>query len=148
VRCAVEIIRQKGFEISEEAIKNGFRNAVKNTGLNGRWQILQERPKIICDTAHNKEGLTFAMAQLLKEPYKVLHMVFGVVNDKDVTSILPLLPKEAVYYFCKPNIPRGLDAEALRDIFITNGFIGDAYNSVPEALRNAKVHAAESDVIY
>lgn len=148
VRCAVEIIRAKGFEISEEAIKNGFMNAIKNTGLNGRWQVLQERPKIICDTAHNKEGLTYAMAQLLKEPYKVLHMVFGVVNDKDVTSILPLLPKEAVYYFCKPNIPRGLDAETLRDIFMANGFVGRSYNSVNEALSNAKVYAAASDVIY
>ncbi|RXJ44462.1 bifunctional folylpolyglutamate synthase/dihydrofolate synthase [Gelidibacter gilvus] len=148
VLCAIEIVRSKGFVVSEKAVENGIRNAVKNTGLNGRWQILQEHPKIICDTAHNKEGLHYAMAQLLREPYKTLHMVFGVVNDKDVKSILPLLPKNALYYFCRPNIPRGLDAEVLRDVFITNGFEGNAYNSVQEALSAAKQVATESDVIY
>lgn len=148
VLCAMRVIRSKGFEVSDEAITNGFMNVVKNTGLNGRWQILQEQPKIICDTAHNKEGLFYAMNQLLKEPYKVLHMVFGVVNDKDVSSILPLLPKNAKYYYCRPDIPRGLDAEILRDTFVENGFIGSAYNSVQEAFMAAKQQATESDVIY
>lgn len=148
VLCAIEIVRSKGFVVSEKDIENGIRNAVKNTGLNGRWQILQEHPKIICDTAHNKEGLHYAMAQLLREPYQTLHMVFGVVNDKDVASILSLLPKHALYYFCRPNIPRGLDAVVLRDIFITNGFEGNAYDSVQEALSAAKQHASKLDVIY
>lgn len=148
VLAAIDVLRNKAFEISEEALVEGFRNAIGNTGLNGRWQILQEQPKIICDTAHNKEGLRYVMAQLLKEQFKQLHMVFGVVSDKDVASILPLLPKHAIYYFCKPNIPRGLDAEILREIFTTNGFKGDAYGSVQEALSAAKQHAATSDVIY
>lgn len=148
VLCATQVIRENGFEVSEDAIKSGFVKVVKNTGLNGRWQILQEEPKIICDTAHNKEGLHYAMAQLLKEPYKVLHMVFGVVNDKDVASILSLLPKNALYYLCKPNIPRGLEADVLRDIFVANGFKGNAYNSVQEALSSAKQHATKADVIY
>ncbi|HUH28671.1 folylpolyglutamate synthase/dihydrofolate synthase family protein [Gelidibacter sp.] len=148
VLCAIEIVRSKEFVISDEAIENGFKNTVKNTGLNGRWQILQDHPKIICDTAHNKEGLHYAMAQLLREPYKTLHMVFGVVNDKDAETILPLLPKHALYYFCRPNIPRGLDAEVLRDIFLTNGFEGNAYDSVQEALNAAKQHASKLDVIY
>ncbi|WP_323028379.1 folylpolyglutamate synthase/dihydrofolate synthase family protein [Gelidibacter japonicus] len=148
VLCAISVLRDEGYNIPGEAITNGFMKVVINTGLNGRWQILQEHPKIICDTAHNKEGLQYAMAQLLKEPYKVLHMVFGVVNDKDLSSILPLLPKNARYYFCKPNIPRGLDAEDLRGVFITNGFQGKAYSSVQEALSVAKQQATTSDVIY
>ena len=148
VSCALQIIRSKGFEISDEAIATGFKNVVKNTGLNGRWQILQEQPKIICDTAHNKEGLYYAMAQLLKEPFEVLHIVFGVVNDKDVQSIMPLLPKNAHYYFCRPDIPRGLAADVLRDIFLENGFKGSAYTSVQEAFKTAKQQATKSDVIY
>lgn len=148
VSCALQIIRSKGFEISDEAIATGFKNVVKNTGLNGRWQILQEQPKIICDTAHNKEGLYYAMAQLLKEPHDALHMVFGVVNDKDVQSIMPLLPKNAHYYFCRPDIPRGLAADVLRDIFLENGFKGSAYTSVQEAFKTAKQQATKSDVIY
>ncbi|MBJ7880467.1 bifunctional folylpolyglutamate synthase/dihydrofolate synthase [Gelidibacter salicanalis] len=148
VIAAVQVMRQKSFEISEEALKKGFLNVVKNTGLNGRWQILQTHPKVICDTAHNKEGLQYAMSQLLDEDFDQLHIVFGVVNDKDVESILPLLPKMAVYYFCRPNIPRGLDAEILQNVFIKHGFKGKAYGSVLEALSAAKEGAAKSDVIY
>lgn len=148
VFSAIEVMRHNGFEISEKALIQGFNNVIKNTGLNGRWQILQEQPKIICDTAHNKEGLKYAMAQLLNEPYERLHIVFGVVSDKDVSSILPLLPKHAIYYFCRPNIPRGLNADDLRDVFIENEFMGASFNSVEAALSAAKQHATESDVIY
>ena len=148
VLSGIDILRHKSFEISETALIEGFKNVTKNTGLHGRWEVIQEQPKIICDTGHNKEGLIYAMAQLLKEPYKQLHMVFGVVSDKDVSTILPLLPKHAIYYFCKPNIPRGLDANVLSDIFMRNGFIGATYNSVLEALNAAEQHATESDVIY
>lgn len=148
VLSAIDVLRYKGFEISEEALVRGFKKVIKNTGLHGRWEILQMQPKLICDTAHNKEGLTYAMAQLRKEDYAQLHMVFGVVNDKDVSSVLPLLPKKAIYYFCKPNIPRGLNAEDLKNIFIANGFVGNAYNSVEDALKAAKQNAAKGDVIY
>lgn len=148
VLSAIDVLRYKGFEISEEALVRGFKKVIKNTGLHGRWEVLQMQPKLICDTAHNKEGLTYAMAQLRKEDYAQLHMVFGVVNDKDVSSVLPLLPKKAIYYFCKPNIPRGLNAEDLKNIFIANGFVGNAYNSVEDALKAAKQNAAKEDVIY
>lgn len=148
VLMTVAIIRQKAFEITEEALRLGFQNVVRNTGLHGRWQIVQERPKIICDTAHNKEGLTYTMAQLLKEDFDQLHIVFGVVNDKDVASIMPLLPMHALYYFCKPDMPRGLDAEALKDMFNARGFKGEAYGSVKKALGAAQQQATERDVIY
>ncbi len=144
----IKVIKDKEFDISEEHIKNGLLNVVKNTGLKGRWQILQEQSKIICDTAHNKEGLNYVMEQLKDENYNTLHMVFGVVNDKDVDSIIPLLPKNAIYYFCKPSIPRGLDAEELRHQFMLNGFIGNSYSSVKEAFKTAKLHATKNDLIY
>jgi dihydrofolate synthase/folylpolyglutamate synthase len=144
----IKVIR-KSFSIYDDVIKKGLLNVVKNTGLKGRWQILQQqKPKIICDTAHNKEGLTYVMHQINEEGFDKLHMVFGVVNDKDVNSILPLLPKKATYYFCKPNIPRGLDAEVLKNIFLENGFKGSRYNSVNEALESAKLKAGLQDLIY
>lgn len=145
---AIKILLQKGFKISKDHIENGLLNVVKNTGLKGRWQILQEQPKILCDTAHNKEGLTYVIAQLEDESFENLHVVFGVVNDKDLDSIFPILPKYATYYFCKPNIPRGLNEDELRERFIKNGFQGSSYYNVAEALRAAKTKATKKDLIY
>lgn len=145
---SIKKIQERGFNITQAHIKKGLLNVVDNTGLMGRWQILQQNPKVICDTAHNKEGLSYVMKQLSNENYESLHVVFGVVNDKDVTSILPLLPKKATYYFCKPDIPRGLEAKELKHIFINAGFSGDAYPSVKEAYMSAKNNANENDCIY
>jgi dihydrofolate synthase / folylpolyglutamate synthase len=145
---SIKKIQEKGFKVSQTHIKKGLLNVVKNTGLMGRWQILQQNPKVICDTAHNKEGLIYVMKQLLNETYKTLHIVFGVVNDKDVASVLPLLPKKATYYFCKPDIPRGLDAKELKHIFINAGFSGEAYSSVKEAYKAAKNNSNVNDCIY
>lgn len=136
------------FEISEANIKNGFLNVVKNTGLQGRWQQLNSAPKTICDTAHNKHGLEIVLNQLKKEQFDTLHFVFGVVNDKDLDEILPLFPKNAIYYFCKPNLPRGLDAKILEQKSREFGLTGKVYNSVSEAYRNAKENAAKNDFIY
>lgn len=145
---SIKKIQEKGFKISQAHIEKGLLNVVDNTGLMGRWQILQQNPKVICDTAHNKEGLIYVMKQLSNETYKTLHIVFGVVNDKDVVSVLPLLPKKATYYFCKPDIPRGLDAKELKRIFINSGFSGEAYSSVKEAYKAAKNNANGNDCIY
>ena len=142
------VLRDVGFKISEEELRLGLLNVVKNTGFKGRWQTLSKKPKIVCDTAHNREGLSYVIEQLKNEKFDALHIVFGVVNDKDLTSILPLMPKKASYYFCKPNIPRGLDAETLKATFLKNGFIGDAYESVAEALHTAKKNASKNDFIY
>ncbi|MGC1473835.1 MAG: folylpolyglutamate synthase/dihydrofolate synthase family protein [Psychroserpens sp.] len=151
IKTAVQVLKilnTSSFNISEGNIKNGFENVVKYTNFKGRWQVLQANPKIICDTAHNKEGLSYVIEQLETENYEQLHIVFGVVNDKDVLSLLPLLPKDAIYYFCKPNVPRGLAAKALQSYFISNGFHGNVYNSVKEALDQAKTNAAIDDLIY
>jgi dihydrofolate synthase/folylpolyglutamate synthase len=139
---------QKEFEVSEATIKKGFLNVVKNTGLQGRWQQLNGVPKVICDTAHNKHGLEIVLNQLQKESFNTLHFVFGVVNDKDLDEILPLFPKNAIYYFCKPNIPRGLDAVTLSQKAQQFDLHGKVYNSVSEAYKSAVQNAASTDFIY
>jgi dihydrofolate synthase/folylpolyglutamate synthase len=139
---------QNEFKISESQKKSGLLNVVKNTGLEGRWQQLGEFPKIICDTAHNKNGLEVVMKQIQKETYDTLHIVLGVVNDKDLDEVLPLFPIDAIYYFCKPNIPRGLDAKILKEKAATFNLKGEVYNSVSESYSNALQNAFNSDFIY
>lgn len=145
---SVNVLRQSDFKISDFQLKKGLLNVSKNTGLKGRWQILSLEPKIVCDTAHNKEGLTYVMQQLQLETFSKLHIVFGVVNDKDLNSIINLLPKTATYYFSKPNVQRGLDVKILKATFAENNLIGEAYSSVEEALDNAKKAANKEDLIY
>ncbi|SDY03085.1 dihydrofolate synthase / folylpolyglutamate synthase [Lutibacter oricola] len=144
----IELLNEKGFNVSKENLKNGLLNVVKNTQLLGRWQILQQSPKVICDTGHNKEGLLYIMQQLNEESYNNLHIVLGVVNDKDLGSVLPLFPKNGTYYFCKPNIPRGLDATILQKESLKFKLIGDCYNSVNEAFESAKKNSLENDLIF
>jgi dihydrofolate synthase / folylpolyglutamate synthase len=139
---------QKEFTISESDLKLGLLNVVKNTGLEGRWQQLGVSPKIICDTAHNKNGLEMVMQQIQKEKFDRLHIVLGVVNDKDLDEILPLFPTNAIYYFCKPNIPRGLDAEILQEQALEFNLKGRLYNSVSEAYTKALENAKKADFIY
>jgi dihydrofolate synthase/folylpolyglutamate synthase len=136
------------FTTNEDHSKKGLLQVVQNTGLQGRWQQLGESPKIICDTAHNKHGLTIVLNQIQKESFSTLHFVLGVVNDKDLDEVLPLFPKNAHYYFCKPNIPRGLEAEILAQKASAYGLNGKIYNSVSDAYAQAKQNAAPSDFIY
>jgi len=136
------------FKISEESLKSGLLNTVKNTGLQGRWQQLGENPKIVCDTAHNKHGLSVVMNQLQNEKFEKLHIVLGVVNDKDLDSILPLFPKEAQYYFCSPNSSRGLPTETLQNAAKSFDLIGEKYDSVESAFAKAKQNASKNDFIY
>ena len=145
---AIKILQKKGWNISEEHIKNGLLNVVLNTGLQGRWQILQENPKVICDTAHNKEGLVLVIEQLQKEDYKKLHIVIGVVDDKNLKTVLPLFPKEASYYFCKPDVIRGLEVSVLTKKAKQFGLLGVSYDSVNEAYTDALKNASKEDVIY
>ena len=143
-----EINSQKEFIISDSNIKSGLLNVVKNTGLEGRWQQLGEYPKIICDTAHNKNGLEIVMKQIQKEKFDTLHIVLGVVNDKDLDEVLPLFPTDAIYYFCKPNIPRGLETKVLQEKAATFGLKGEVYNSVSESYKKALQNATKSDFVY
>lgn len=136
------------FKITDSTIKDGFLKVKVNTGLEGRWQQLGEFPKIICDTAHNKNGLEIVLKQIQKEKFDSLHIVLGVVNDKDLDKILPLFPTEAIYYFCKPNIPRGLDQNILKEKASEFGLVGEVYNSVSESYKQAIKNAALSDFIF
>ena len=144
----LKVLVKKGFSISEENLKKGLLHVVQNTGLMGRWQLLNNHPKIICDTGHNKEGLQYVMQQLSEEDFRNLHIVFGVVNDKNLTTILPLFPKNAIYYFCKPNIPRGLSELELQLECKNYHLFGNAYSSVQKALKSAKNNANKEDVIF
>lgn len=148
VQVAVSVLQDKGFAVGIQHIAKGLKNVVKNTGLLGRWQILQESPKVICDTAHNAEGLRYVMEQLSTEKFRKLHIVMGVVSDKDLTTILPLLPSYAAYYFCSPNIPRAMEVQQLKKTAEDYGLSGKAYPSVSEALEVAKKTAAPTDLIF
>ncbi len=141
-------VLQQHFNISEHDIKNGLAHVIKNTGLQGRWQQIHANPTAICDTAHNSHGLKIVLAQLKKQQYKTLRIVFGVVNDKDLTEVLPLLPKDAVYYVCRPNVPRGLDAEILQEHASAHQLNGNTYISVSEAYHTALKNADKNDLIY
>ena len=139
---------QSQFKIEENHIKLGLKNVIQNTGLLGRWQILKQKPFAVCDTAHNSHGLKIVLNQIQKHQFETLHIVLGVVNDKDLDSILPLFPKNANYYFCKPNVPRGLDAEILKQKAIDFSLFGKVFNSVSEAYDEAVNSAKDSDFIY
>lgn len=139
---------QNEFIIAEKNIKDGFLNVINNTNLQGRWQQILNNPKVICDTAHNQEGLKIVLNQVSKEEFQTLHVVLGFVNDKKLEEILPLFPKNAKYYFCKPNIPRGLDVDILINNAKLFGLIGSSYSSTSEAYRSALENANQSDFIY
>lgn len=147
VRQAIELLR-KSFHITEKAEVEGLLHVVSNTKLLGRWQVLGQNPKIITDTAHNSHGLTIVMNQLKHENYRDLYVVFGVVNDKDLDSILPLLPKEAKYFFAKPDNLRGLEPEILAAKASEFGLMGEVCSSIPNAYAKAKEVAGAEDLIY
>jgi dihydrofolate synthase/folylpolyglutamate synthase len=136
------------FKITDENLKAGILKVTTNTGLQGRWQQLGENPKTICDTAHNKHGLAIVMNQIKKETFDNLHIVLGVVNDKDLDAILPLFPKEAHYYFCSPNSTRGLATSILQENAKKHNLIGETYSSVSDAFVAAKQKATKNDFIY
>lgn len=139
---------KKLLSVSEKDIKKGFLNVIKNTGLQGRWQQLGENPKVICDTAHNAHGLKIVINQLKKEKYDQLHVVLGFVNDKNLDEILSLFPQNAIYYFCKPNILRGLDQLILKEKAAESNLVGQTYISVSKAYQAAKENAGINDFIY
>lgn len=146
---AVALHKLKGlFDLSEIDIVNGLNSVAKNTGLMGRWQVLSEKPKVICDTAHNVEGVSYIVKQLSDYNYNQLHIVWGMVNDKAIEKVLRLLPKNASYYFCRPNIPRGMNAEELKSKAETLGLSGTSYVSVQDAKTSALKNAKQNDLVF
>jgi len=145
---SIKILRELGFKISKGNCKNGFNKVVKNTGILGRWQVIGENPKIVCDTAHNKEGLRLVLNQLQNESYIKLHLVLGFVNDKSIDNLIKLFPNNADFYFCQAKIERAINAEKLNKKFAEFGYSGDVFNSVTDALNQAKINASGQDLIF
>ena len=135
-------------KIERNHIRAGFSNLKRLTNFKGRWQILGEKPLIICDSAHNEAGLKIVMRELRRLPKDKMHFILGVVNDKTIDKILSFFPKEATYYFAKADIPRGLDANILKEKAAEFSLKGQSYDSVQEALLGAKNAASENDLIY
>ncbi len=133
---------------AEKDISNGITNVIKNTELRGRWQILSHNPLMICDTGHNKEGLEYVTRQLKKVPGKKLHMVIGFVNDKDLSAVLPLFPKNAVYYFTKASVPRALNENILKEAASSYSLSGESYPTVKSAMESAAKQASAEDIIF
>ncbi len=144
----VDILNQKDFQISEAHIQDGVSKVISQTGLKGRWQILSENPLMICDTAHNVAGISQIVESIQKIKYQKLWMILGFVSDKDISSILQLLPKEANYIFCEANIPRALKSEDLKLKALEYGLIGEEVQDVNHAIEKVKSLAKTDDLIY
>jgi len=136
------------WKITDEIIKRGIKNIIKNTNFAGRWQIVQEKPMVILDTGHNVAGLNYTMKQLAEMKYDKLHFVLGMVNDKEVNKVLQLFPKDAEYYFCQAKIPRALGKEILFEEAQKISLKGKIYNSVSEAVENSINNAKENDLVF
>lgn len=143
-----DILNQKGFIIENHAVVSALKQVKTLTGLQGRWQTLSEKPFVIADTGHNEEGIKEVLLNLSRYTYAKLHFVIGMVNDKDISKILKLLPKDAEYYFCKASIPRALEENELEKLAKKVGLVGKTFKTVPEALAKAKKQAKVKDLIF
>jgi dihydrofolate synthase/folylpolyglutamate synthase len=145
----VRALQNAGWALEDTRVETALNMVTELSGLRGRWDILQaEGPQIVADTAHNEPGIREIMQQLQTQSFERLHMVLGFVKEKDLGKILPLFPRNAHYYFCKPDIERGLDAEILRETAATYDLDGKAYAHVADALQAAKNTAGKNDFIY
>ena len=149
ILTSIRLLRDRGIDIGDKAVRKGFKEVVMMTGLMGRWQILNKKPLTICDTAHNVGGLEYIFRHLTTLPHHRLHLVFGMVSDKDVDAVLSLMPKNAVYYFTQASVQRAMPAEELakRALSVVNSQ-WSVYNDVPSAYLAAKQNATAEDIIY
>ncbi|MDA9328782.1 bifunctional folylpolyglutamate synthase/dihydrofolate synthase [Flavobacteriales bacterium] len=148
VYATIKELAKQGWNISEENIASGFLNTVKNTSLQGRWQILQTSPTVICDTGHNIDGVRIIASQIEDLQFEKLHIVWGMVDDKDIETILNLLPKVGFFYWCSPDIGRALDVKKLMKTGAENNCMGLSYLSVKEAKKAAIANAKENDLVF
>ena len=145
---ALQILQNSGFPITEKQIREGFAHVCHLTGLMGRWQKLEEYPTLICDTGHNKGGIQYIVEQLSRENYQCLHIVIGMVNDKDISGVLALLPRDAIYYFTQASVKRAMPAKDLKCLANEIGLRGESYPTVHEAIQASKKSAHENDIIF
>jgi dihydrofolate synthase/folylpolyglutamate synthase len=145
---ALPLLMKAGYHITEEAVRDGFAQVCELTGLEGRWQRLQSHPTMICDTGHNVGGISYIVEQLKHQHYRKLHIVFGMVNDKDINGVLALLPREAQYYFTRAVVKRALPEDELMRLAHQAGLQGKSYPDVPTAVRAAQKNSLPEDFIY
>jgi len=145
---AIRQLQEAGYRLDEQAVRSGFAHVCELTGLKGRWQKLQDAPTLICDTGHNVGGITYVVEQLKQQPYRKLHIVIGMVNDKDIRSVLALLPQDAEYYFTKASVKRAMPEEELALLATETGLHGNCYPDVPSAVRAAQEKSLPEDFIF
>lgn len=145
---ALPLLKKAGYHLSEQAIRNGFAHVCELTGLMGRWQKLQDAPTLICDTGHNVGGITYIAEQLKQQTYRKLHIVMGMVNDKDIRGVLALLPRDADYYFTKASVKRALPEAELARLANAAGLQGECSPDVPTAVRAAQEKSLPEDFIF
>ncbi|MBN2213323.1 MAG: bifunctional folylpolyglutamate synthase/dihydrofolate synthase [Bacteroidales bacterium] len=146
--AALDELIAAGFQISSDHITNGLKNVKKITGFRGRWDICSYNPLLVCDTAHNSEGVAEVVRQIAETPYRKLHMIIGFVADKDLNTILSLMPRDAFYYFTRPSVPRGLDQKQLATAAEKHGLKGKVFSSVTGALAEAGRKAHKDDMVF
>ena len=145
---ASEILQQNDYKINDGHIKTGLNNVSNNTGLKGRWHVIQNKPLIICDTAHNRAALKEVVSQLISLEYSKLYFIIGFSDDKDLENISKIFPENSEYYFVKPKVDRGMDSQKVKQMFGSNNRIGIAQNSVNEAINQIKKNSSKDDVIF
>jgi dihydrofolate synthase / folylpolyglutamate synthase len=148
VMQSVETLQKHEIHISDEDIAEGVEEVVKLTHLRGRWEKLSETPLTFCDVGHNEEGILEVVKMIKATPHKKLHFVLGMMKDKDHRNILKHLPKEAIYYFCQPDIPRAMPAHELKELAETCNLIGNVFSSVAEAYNAARFEAGKADLVF
>ena len=145
---STEILKHLDYKINDSHIKTGLNNVSNNTGLQGRWQVIQRKPMIICDTAHNEAALGEVISQLTKMEYSELHFIIGFSNDKNLKKISKIFPKDPKYYFVQSKVGRARDAKEVRDIFKLNKRCGDYYKSIKNTIKHVKGVSKENDIIF
>jgi dihydrofolate synthase/folylpolyglutamate synthase len=145
--AALEVLRSVFTNIHDKAVYDGIKNVIQNTGLQGRWQLIRNNPKVICDTAHNSDGLKWVLQQVNDTPFKRLHLIIGFVNDKDTAAILKTMPANALYYFVRLSVPRTMDETVLASQAAHSGLKGHAYSGISGAYEAAIQNAEKEDLI-
>lgn len=148
ILTAINILAEIGLAIQSENISEGFKHVCELTGLRGRWEKIEENPITICDTGHNVNGLEYIVKQLQQQKYEKLHIVFGMVNDKDIEGVLSIMPKDATYYFCQASVKRAMPSQQLKTLAEAHELKGNTFANVLDAYNSARQNASQNDFIY
>lgn len=148
ILAALRILLKKGYKISSDTVQKGITRVTSSTGLMGRWQKIADNPRTVCDAGHNIGGIKYVTEQLARQEYNTLRIVFGMVNDKDISGVLAMMPKDATYYFARACVKRALDSSELREKAMTYGLKGSHYPTVADALEAARREASNDDFIF